>query len=227
MMKRFISPSLMCIDLLNVERDVRVLEAAGVDYLHIDIMDNHFAPNITLSPDFMRELRRITKIPLDVHLMIEHPEQSFDRLKGCAKDDIVSIHYESTVHIQRALEMLKALGVKVGLALNPGTPLTALEELLPDIDVVLVMTVNPGFAGQKLVPATLPKIARVRKMLDERGYDDILIEVDGNVSFENAVKMHAAGANIYVAGSSSVFSDEGTILDNTTKMRKIISDKIR
>jgi len=227
MMKRFISPSLMCIDLLNVERDVRVLEAAGVDYLHIDIMDNHFAPNITLSHDFMRKLRRITKIPLDVHLMIEHPEQSFDRLKGCAKDDIVSIHYESTVHIQRALEMLKALGVKVGLALNPGTPLTALEELLPDIDVVLVMTVNPGFAGQKLVPATLPKIARVRKMLDERGYDDILIEVDGNVSFENAVKMHAAGANIYVAGSSSVFSDEGTILDNTTKMRKIISDKIR
>ena len=221
-MKGYISPSLMCVDLMNVERDIKVLEDAGVDYLHIDIMDNHFVPNITLSTDFINDLRAVTTIPLDIHLMMEKPELSFERFKGCTKEDILSIHYESTIHIQRALGMLKEMGVKTGLALNPGTPLGVLEDLLPDLDVVLIMTVNPGFAGQKLIPATLDKIRRLRKMLDDKGYGDILIEVDGNVSFENAAKMHEAGANIYIAGSSSVFSGEGSLLENTARMRSII-----
>ncbi len=155
--------------------------------------------------------------------MIERPELSFTRLKGCTKDDIVSIHYESTVHIQRALEMLKDMGVKAGISLNPGTPLTVLEDLFPDLDVILIMTVNPGFAGQKLIPATLDKIRRLRKFLDDKDYTDILIEVDGNVSFEHAAKMHKAGANIYVAGSSSIFRSDGNLLKNTNKMRKIIN----
>lgn len=222
-MKRYISPSLMCVDLMNVERDVKLLEEVGVDYLHIDIMDNHFVPNITLSTDFINGLRKITKLPLDIHLMMENPEQSFDRFSGCTKEDIISIHYEATVHIQRALGMLKDMGVKAGLALNPGTPLTVLEDLLSDLDVIVIMTVNPGFAGQKLIPATLDKIKRLRNMLDEKGYSHILIEVDGNVSFENAAKMHQAGANIYIAGSSSVFNADGNLSDNTNKMRKIIT----
>lgn len=222
-MKGYISPSLMCVDLMNVERDIKVLEEVGVDYLHIDIMDNHFVPNITLSTDFIDNLRVITKIPLDIHLMMEEPELSFGRFKGCTKEDILTIHYESTVHIQRALGMLKEMGVKTGLALNPGTPIGVLEDLLPDLDVILIMTVNPGFAGQKLIPATLDKIRRLRNILNDKGYGNILIEVDGNVSFENAAKMHEAGADIYIAGSSSVFCKDGSLLENTNRMRKIIS----
>lgn len=213
---------MMCVDLMNVERDIRSLEAAQVDYLHIDIMDNHFVPNITLSTDFVNSVREITDIPLDIHLMIENPENSLLAFKGLDANDIVCIHCEATRHIQRALSMVRELGVKVGVSLNPGTPLYMVEDLLEDLDVIIIMTVNPGFAGQKLVPATLDKIRNLRNMLDERGYGDILIEVDGNVSFEHAKSMSEMGANIYVGGSSSIFSKEGTIVENTRKLREII-----
>lgn len=221
-MERKMAPSLMCIDLMNIEHDLRILENAKVDYLHIDIMDNHFVPNITLSFDFIHELRKITAIPLDIHLMINNPENSFHYLKDCSPEDIICIHYEATTHIHRALGMIKDLGAKVGIALNPGTPIGVIEDLLPDLDTVLIMTVNPGFAGQKLIPSTLDKIARLRSMLDENGYPNILIEVDGNVSFENARLMHEKGANIYVGGSSSIFDRGSSIIENCHRFREII-----
>ncbi|MDQ1004886.1 ribulose-phosphate 3-epimerase [Neobacillus niacini] len=221
-MERKMAPSLMCIDLMNIEHDLRLLEKAKVDYLHIDIMDNHFVPNITLSFDFIHGLRKITSIPLDIHLMINNPENSFHYLKNCNPEDIICIHYEATTHVHRALGMIKDLGAQVGIALNPGTPIGVIEDLLPDLDSVLIMTVNPGFAGQKLIPSTLDKIARLRNMLDESGYQNILIEVDGNVSFENAKLMHEKGANIYVGGSSSIFHKESSIIENCHKFREII-----
>jgi ribulose-phosphate 3-epimerase len=223
MKKGMISPSLMCLDLMNAEAGVRELEKVGADYLHVDIMDNHFVPNITLSADFVRALRTVTKVPLDIHLMIEKPENSLQAFADCSEKDIVCIHYEATVHIERALQEVKKLGCRVGIALNPGTPLCVLEDLIPDIDMVLIMTVNPGFAGQKLVPATLDKISRCRTMLRKLSPDrEILIEVDGNVSFENAKKMRKCGADIFVAGSSSIFGKDGTLAENYKRLKQAI-----
>lgn len=217
-----IAPSMMCTDLMNVQRDVKILEAAGADYLHIDIMDNHFVPNITLSPDFVRALKRITAVPLDIHLMVEHPENLLNCFSECGACDIICVHYESTVQIQKVLAQIRECGTKVGVALNPGTPLCVLEDLLPDVDMILIMTVNPGFAGQKLVPATLDKIRRLCGMLNDRGLRRIKIEVDGNVSFENAKKMRESGADIYVGGSSSVFDPARTVSENFRLLREII-----
>ena len=224
MKKGYVSPSLMCVDLMNVQRDIEALDKAGVDYYHVDMMDNHFVPNITLSTDFIKALKKITKTPLDIHMMIENPEQTIPNLSCCDENDIICIHYESTIHPQKALAAVREMGVKAGLAINPATPICVLEDLLPDIDMVLCMTVNPGFAGQKLIPATLNKITRIRKMLNESGYPDTLIEVDGNVSFENAVKMHEAGADIYVAGTSSAFARTGPLEENLNKLRQIIGE---
>lgn len=224
MRKGYVSPSLMCVDLMNVQSDIEKLEKVGVDYFHVDMMDNHFVPNITLSTDFIKALKKISKTPLDIHMMIEHPEQTIPELNCCDENDIICIHYESTLHPQKVLASIRAMGVKAGIAINPATPVCVLEDILPDVDMVLCMTVNPGFAGQKLIPATLDKITRIRKLLNEKGYSEVLIEADGNVSFENAVKMHAAGADIYVAGTSSIFSKAGTLEENLEKFRKIIGE---
>lgn len=225
MKKGYVSPSLMCVDLMNVQRDIEALDKAGVDYYHVDMMDNHFVPNITLSTDFIKALKKITKTPLDIHMMIENPEQTIPNLSCCDENDIICIIIESSPYIPRKRwQLSEKWEIKAGLAINPATPICVLEDLLPDIDMVLCMTVNPGFAGQKLIPATLNKITRIRKMLNESGYPDTLIEVDGNVSFENAVKMHEAGADIYVAGTSSVFARTGTLEENLKKLRQIIGE---
>ena len=222
MRKGYVSPSLMCVDLMNVQRDIEALEKVGVDYLHVDMMDNHFVPNITLSTDFIKALKKITKVPLDIHLMIENPEHTISQLSCCDENDMICIHYESTLHPQRVLTSIHEMGIKTGVAINPATPICVLENLLDDMDMVLCMTVNPGFAGQKLIPSTLKKITKLREMLNENGHRDMLIEVDGNVSFENAEKMHAAGADIYVAGTSSVFAKTGSLEENLRKFREII-----
>lgn len=216
-----IAPSMMCVDMLHLEKSIRELEEAKVDFLHIDIMDNHFVPNITLSPDFIRIVRSATDLPLDIHLMIEKPENSLKMFEFTPKD-YVCAHYESTPHIQRALSFIHDMGAKAGVALNPGSPLCLIDDLIDDIDMLLIMTVNPGFAGQKLVESTLNKIADARKMLDDAGRSDVLIEVDGNVSFANAKRMRERGADTFVAGSSSVFSPTYTITSATEKLRKII-----
>ena len=203
-MKKRISPSLMCVDFFALKETVETFEECQVELLHIDVMDGSFVPNFALGTDFVRALKKKTKIPLDIHLMTECPERhlaSFDFGEG----DIVSIHAEATRHIDRTLALIKEKGAKAFLALNPATPIETLREVVGVLDGVLVMTVNPGFAGQKMVPYAIVKIARVRAFLNEHGREDALIEVDGNVSIENAIRMNAAGADIFVLGTSAVF----------------------
>ncbi|MDR1316642.1 MAG: ribulose-phosphate 3-epimerase [Spirochaetales bacterium] len=218
-----ISPSLMCVDVLNAADNIRRLEKCGADYLHIDIMDNHFVPNITLGPDFAQAVRKISKVPLDVHLMIEKPENFLSQYSFLGPEDILSVHYEATFHVQKALAAIRGMGVRPGIALNPATPFTLLEHILDDIELVLIMTVNPGFSGQKLIPATLEKIRRLRLWLEERGRNSVLIAADGNVSFEYAAHIRQAGADLFIAGSSSVFSPTGSIEDNYARLKNVIS----
>lgn len=220
-MRSYISPSLMCADFLNLGNELKKLEAAGIEYLHIDIMDGEFVPNFQLGTDFIKKLKGATKIPLDIHMMVKNPENKLDWIPFEA-GDYVSVHYEACTHLQRALSMIRARGGKTMLALNPGTPLSMIEEVLPDLDAVLIMTVNPGFAGQRLISSTLDKIKRLRRYLDEKGYGHVEIECDGNVSFENAVKMRAAGANIFVAGTSSIYAKSGSFEENIDKLRAAI-----
>ena len=210
----------MCAELFTLEKTIREFEQCGVEYLHIDIMDGSFVPNYTLGTDYCKRLRKLTDIPLDIHLMIDRPEdkvQWFDIQPG----EYVSIHYEATSHVQRTLQRIKDCGGKPMLGLNPATPICALENVLDDIDAVLIMTVNPGYSGQNLIPATLQKIADTRKMLDGAGRRDIEIEVDGNVSFEATPKMRAAGADIFVAGTSSIFTPAMTMPEAIAKFREI------
>lgn len=220
-MNSLISPSLMCADFLNLGDELKKLEKNGIEYLHIDIMDGDFVPNYTLGTDFVKKLKSATNIPLDVHMMVRNPENKLDWIPF-GEGDYVSVHYEACTHLQRALSMIRARGGKPMLALNPGTPLSVLEEVLPDLDAILIMTVNPGFAGQKLIPSTLDKIRRLRNYLDENGYGHVEIECDGNVSFENAKKMREAGANIFVAGTSSIYAKDGSFEENIQKLRAAI-----
>ncbi len=219
--KKAISPSLMCCDFFDFKDTIQLFERENIEYLHIDIMDGFFVPNFTLGTDFVKQLKAKTRIPLDLHFMIEEPERKLDYFVF-GEGDIVSVHVESTKHLQLALRKIKNKGAQAYVAINPATPICVLEEILDDIDGVLVMTVNPGFAGQKLIPSALNKIRRVREFLDENGKFDALIEVDGNVSFENAKLMNRVGADIFVAGTSSVF--KGELTDGIRALREIINE---
>lgn len=179
-------------------------------------------PNFTFGTDFCRILKQNTSIPLDLHLMINEPERKLDWF-GFGENDIVSVHYESTKHICRTLQMIKSRGAKAFVALNPGTTILVCEPLFEMIDEVLLMTVNPGFAGSKLIQPVLKKIEKLRTMLDSSGYGEKIIEVDGNVSFENAVQMREKGADIFVAGTSSVFSKDKELSESIAKFRSCIS----
>lgn len=218
-----ISPSLMCASIADYGRTLDTFEKEGIELLHIDVMDGEFVPNFQLGTAFIEQVRKMSSIPLDIHLMINRPEDKLDWF-NIREGEWVSIHYESTNHVQRALSRIHDKGARTMLALNPATPLCVIEEVLDDCDAVLLMTVNPGFAGQALIPSTLGKISRLRRMLDERGRSDILIEVDGNVSFENAKRMSEAGANIFVAGSSSVFHRELTLAEGIRKLRESVAE---
>lgn len=225
-MKRIkkIAPSIMCAPLLSVDGCLRELEQSGADIFHVDIMDGNFVPNYTLGTNFVKELKIKTSIPLDIHLMIDDPEKKLDWFVF-GEGDYISVHYEASRHLRKAIGAIRERGAKAVVALNPATPICALESVLDDTDAVLVMTVNPGFAGQVLIESTLNKIRRLRKYLDEAGYGHIEIEVDGNVSFENAKRMCEAGADIFVAGSSSVFSKEASVSENMKKLRNIIQQQ--
>lgn len=212
MIESKISASMMCADLVDLKETIKIFEENKIDYLHIDVMDGEFVPNFGLGVDYIRGLRELTSIPLDLHLMIKNPEYKLQWI-GIKSTDIVSIHYESTHQVQRALDWLAPYGCKRFLAINPATPMYVLEEVLDYINGINLLMVNPGFAGQKIVPSTIKKAERIHNYLLERGKDDILIEVDGNITPSNGNILRKLGASIFVAGTSSVF--KGAVSDYT------------
>ena len=212
----------MCAPMFELPKYVQEMEQHNIELIHIDIMDGSFVPNYTLGTNFVKELKSKTNIPLDIHLMIDDPESKLQWFEF-GENDYVSVHYEATKHLNKALGMIRARGAKAMVAINPATPVSALDSVLDDIDAVLLMTVNPGFAGQKLVQSTLKKIKNLRQYLDNAGYSHIEIEVDGNVSFENAKLMHDAGANIFVCGTSSVYAKDTPVAENIQRFRDIIN----
>ena len=207
MHKSEISASMMCSDLIDLKETIRIFEEEGIEFLHIDMMDGNFVPNFGLGVDYVRGLRKLTQIPLDIHLMVKDPEYKFQWI-GIQSSDTVSIHYESTFQVQRALDYLEPFGCKRFLAINPATPVNALEEVLEYIDGINLLMVNPGFAGQKIVPSTMRKAQKVANLLKREGKDNIIIEVDGNITPENARKLRAIGASRFVAGTSAIFKGE-------------------
>lgn len=222
MIESKISASMMCADLVDLKETIKIFEENNIDYLHIDVMDGEFVPNFGLGVDYIRGLRELTSIPLDLHLMIKNPEYKLQWI-GIKSTDIVSIHYESTHQVQRALDWLAPYGCKRFLAINPATPMYVLEEVLDYINGINLLMVNPGFAGQKIVPSTIKKAERIHNYLLERGKDDILIEVDGNITPSNGNILRKLGASIFVAGTSSVFKgDVSDYTDNIINFRRNI-----
>lgn len=219
--KPILSASIMCADILNMKKAMNEIKESGIDYLHCDIMDNHFVPNLMMPMEFLNKLRTATDMPFDFHIMAERPESIIEKLE-LKKDDIVAVHYESTVHLQRVITLIKERGVKAAVAINPATPIEVLNEIIEELDMVLIMSVNPGFAGQKIVKSSFEKIKRMRIFLEKRGLNRIKIEVDGNCSFENVPKMYKAGADIFVVGTSSVFSSNISIKDATKKLIELL-----
>lgn len=205
-----ISASMMCSDLINLKETLSIFEEEGVEYLHIDMMDGAFVPNFGLGVDYIRGLRKLTRIPLDLHLMIRDPEYKIQWI-GIQNTDIVSIHYESSFQVQRVLDWLTPFGCKKFLAINPATPVNAIEEVLDYIDGINLLMVNPGFAGQTIVPSTIRKAQKVITLLQNMGNKRITLEVDGNITNENAHILRKMGAGLFVAGSSSIF--RGSISD--------------
>lgn len=213
--------SVACANFAALETDLRQLSTGGVDWLHIDIMDGRFVSNFCLDFSLMETVRRITDVPMDCHLMIEEPERYVERTAR-AGAEFISIHFEATRHVQKTLGDVREAGARAGIALNPATPVESLEYILDDIDMVTVMTVNPGAAGQRLIPAMLGKIADVRRLLDSTGHSDVEIQVDGNVSFANIPAMVEAGATMLVGGTSSIFHKDYSIPDAIDAVRKLV-----
>lgn len=217
-----IEASVACANLAALGSDLQQLAAGGVDYLHIDIMDGRFVNNFCLDFSLMETIRRICDIPMDCHLMIEEPERYITRAVD-AGAEWLTIHFEATRHAQRALQQIREAGARPGIALNPATPPESLNYILDDIDMVTVMTVNPGAAGQRLIPATLKKIGDVRRLLDSTGHENVAIQVDGNVSFANIPAMIAEGATMLVGGTSSIFHKDYSIPDAINAVRKLVA----
>lgn len=195
-----IAPSILSADFSRLGDEIRAVEAAGADYIHVDVMDGRFVPNITIGPLVVEAARRVTSLPLDVHLMIAEPDRYVPAFAE-AGADIIVVHAEATVHLHRTVQLIKSYGRKAGVSLNPATPLNVLEYVLHDLDLVLLMTVNPGFGGQSFIEACLPKIHALRGMLDKRGLETEL-EVDGGVKTDNIERISHAGADVFVAGSA-------------------------
>lgn len=195
-----LSVSILSADFGHLAREVEAVEAAGADWIHVDVMDGQFVPNITIGPDVLRAIRRATRLPLDVHLMISSPERYVEDFIE-AGADWLGVHLEATAHVHRAVQKIRQMGVRPFVTLNPGTPVGSLEAILPDVDMVLLMTVNPGFGGQKFIEATLPKIRRCRRMIDDVA-PHVLLEVDGGVSLETVSRIVEAGADVLVSGSA-------------------------
>lgn len=200
-----IAPSILSADFTKLGEEIKAVEEAGADYIHIDVMDGHFVPNITVGPMIVKAARKATDLPLDVHLMIESPEMYIDDFVK-AGSDLITVHVETVTHLHRLLEVIRDAGVKVGAALNPATPLSSIEYVLRHLDMVVLMTVNPGFGGQSFIPEVLPKISELKKIIVQKGIE-VDIEVDGGINVKNIGQAAQAGANVFVAGNA-VFSSQ-------------------
>ena len=215
-----IAPSILSADFSRLGEQVAEAAEAGADYIHVDVMDGHFVPNLTIGPLVVAALRRWTDLPLDLHLMIEAPERFVAEFAE-AGADIITVHAEACTHLHRVIGQVKEAGAKAGVSINPGTPVSAIEEVLPDLDVVLVMTVNPGLGGQKLIETTLPKVRRLRDLLDARRLPAEL-EADGGINVETAARVVQAGARVLVAGSA-VFRPDASVADAIASIRDSVS----
>lgn len=200
-----IAPSILSADFARLGDEVAAVERGGADLLHVDVMDGHFVPNLTVGPPIVESLKKVTKLPLDVHLMITNADAFIDEFSA-AGADYLTVHVEACPHLHRTVQSIKERGVRAGVTLNPATSLHTIEEILPDVDLVLIMSVNPGFGGQNFIGSCLKKIASARRMLDEAG-SRALLEVDGGVKIDNAAQVLAAGADVLVAGSA-IFSSQ-------------------
>lgn len=220
-MKNRLSPSILAADFGALKEDMLLAEEAGAESFHFDIMDGHFVPNISYGADLVSGLRKDSQAFFDVHLMVDNPDFYFPIFKKAGADRI-SFHVEATAHVDRALQAIKELGMEAGLVLNPATPLLFLEEILPSCSYVLLMSVNPGFGGQKFIPYTLDKVKRLRKMAEERGVD-LEIGIDGGVSLSNIQEIVEKGANFIVAGSS-IFSKKDEIKERVQAFHRFIKD---
>jgi len=197
---KLIAPSILSANFSKLGDEIKAVEDAGADWIHVDVMDGHFVPNITMGPMVVHAARRITSLPIDVHLMIENPERYIqDFAKSGA--DLISVHTETCVHLNRVIQMIKETGSRAGVVLNPSTPLSSIEWILADVDFVLLMSVNPGFGGQAFIPNTLDKIRDLRKMIQDKGLST-LIEIDGGVNEETIKEISIAGTDVFVAGSA-------------------------
>jgi ribulose-phosphate 3-epimerase len=205
-----IAPSILSADFMRLADELKAVESSGADILHLDIMDGHFVPNITIGPAIVDAIRRITALPLDVHLMIEEPDRFLkDFIKAGA--DYLTVHVEASVHLHRTIQTIKESGLKAGVSLNPATPVWSLDYILPDLDMVLLMSVNPGFGGQEFIPFALDKIKVLKSIIKERGFN-VLIEVDGGVNLGNAKEIASTGADILVMGSAFFNSEDYGVL---------------
>lgn len=194
-----ISPSILSADFTRLAQELKAIEDAGADYVHVDVMDGNFVPNITVGPFIVEAVKRATKLPLDVHLMIERPENFIaDFVK--AGSSIITVHVEATKHLHKVIQSIKDSGLRAGVSINPATPASALDDIIPDVDLVLVMSVNPGFSGQGFIPGSLKKISAVRDMIDEKGLA-VELEVDGGIKTGNIAGAAEAGADVFVSGS--------------------------
>ena len=212
---------MMCANIGTLKETLALFEKHGIDYLHIDVMDGVFVPNLMLGSEYCKQLRKLTSIPLDIHLMVKDPEPKIDWFEP-GEGEYVSVHAESTKHLHRAVQTIKATGAKALAALNPATPVSAVEYVMDDVSGVLLMLVNPGFSGQKLIPETLRKISEIRGIADSRGLKDFVIQVDGNVGFEKIPGIIEAGADFLVLGTSGIFKSDMPLEEAILRVKEII-----
>jgi len=216
-----IAPSILSADFSRLGEEIRRVEDAGADWIHVDVMDGAFVPNITVGPFILEAVRKVTALPLDVHLMIERPEQYISEFAD-AGADIITVHFEACTHLHRTIQAIKEKGKKAGVSVNPATPLVSIKYVLGDIDLLLIMSVNPGFGGQRFIPSALEKIKKARQMVDKIGAN-VSIEVDGGVKLENIGEVASAGADIFVSGSG-VFGTKD-YKETIQEMKRIISGR--
>lgn len=195
-----ISPSILSADFSRLGDEIRAIERGGADYVHIDVMDGHFVPNITIGPLVVDAVKKVTKLPLDVHLMIENPDRYIPEFAR-AGADIITVHQEAVPHLHRTVQLIRSLGKRAGVSINPATPVSTLDVILEELDLVLIMSVNPGFGGQSFIPACLPKIEELRRRIERSGLP-VELEVDGGVKTDNIGLIAGAGADVFVAGSA-------------------------